>query len=81
LAAADLTLEEVMRLRGSDPRKVAIAAAIRAQTTISLGWLAERLRLRSAANASQQIRRHRLQPPRLAKPLANWCKRLSEIAA
>ena len=36
------------------------------QTTVDKKWLAEHLSLRSAANTSQQIRRH---PPKLAKAL------------
>jgi hypothetical protein len=35
-------------------------------------WLAEHLHLRSAVNASQQIRRHRRQPPALARKLQKW---------
>ena len=59
LRAAKLTAEELVRLPGSDPRKVALASAIWEQTTVSQAWLAEHLHLRSAANASQQIRRYR----------------------
>jgi hypothetical protein len=35
-------------------------------------WLAEHLHLRSAVNASQQIRRHRRQPRALARKLQKW---------
>jgi len=35
-------------------------------------WRAEHVVLRSAANASQQIRRHRRQPPALARTLQRW---------
>ena len=46
-------------LPGNDPRKVQIARAVRAQTTVSMGWIAERLRMRSAANVSQILKRTR----------------------
>jgi REP element-mobilizing transposase RayT len=59
LRAARLTSEELARLSGSDPRKVALASEIWEQTTVSQAWLAEHLFMRSAANASQQIRRYR----------------------
>jgi hypothetical protein len=37
-----------------------------------MAWLGEHLHLRRAVNASQQIRRHRCQPPALARKLKNW---------
>jgi hypothetical protein len=60
LALAGLREGELDRLPGSDPRKVAIARAVWEETTVSLGWIAERLRMRSAANVSQILRRNRL---------------------
>jgi hypothetical protein len=51
---------------------VAVARAVWEQTTVDTTWLAEHLHLRSAANASQQIRRHRQQPPELSKDLQRW---------
>jgi hypothetical protein len=48
---------ELEALPGSDARKVQIARAVRAQTTVSMGWIAERLRMRSAANVSQILKR------------------------
>ena len=59
LAAAGLTQDEVARLPGSDTRKVAIARLIWEGTTMSQGWVSERLRMGSAANVSQQLRRGR----------------------
>jgi ABC-type cobalamin/Fe3+-siderophores transport system ATPase subunit len=50
---------EMHRLKGSDRRKVAIARVIRQRTTVSMGWLAEHLAMRSAANVSQQLRRQK----------------------
>ncbi len=67
LRRAKLTREELPALPGSDLRKVALASAIWEQTIVSMAWLAEHLAMRSAANASQQIRRYRLAQ---AKPLS-----------
>lgn len=60
LKQAGLTLKGLAALPGSDPRKVAIAHTIRKETTMSLGWIAEHLAMKSAANVSQQLFRHRL---------------------
>lgn len=52
-----LAMEELAALPGSDARKVRIARRIRAATTVRMGWIAERLQMRSAANVSQILRR------------------------
>jgi hypothetical protein len=54
-----LTQKKAARLPGSDAPKVAIARMIWEGTTMSQGWVAERLRMGSAANVSQQFRRAR----------------------
>ncbi len=59
LAAAGLSAGALREIPGSDVRKVAIATAIWQNTTMNMQWIAERLSMRSAANASQQIRRYR----------------------
>ena len=67
LAAAGLDRADLSRLKGSDPRKVALAELLWKQTTVSQEWLAERLKMRSAANVSQLLRRaegHRGKVPR-----------------
>jgi hypothetical protein len=46
-------------LQGSDERKIAIAESIHRNTTVSQGWVAERLRMKSGANVSQQLGRKR----------------------
>jgi putative transposase len=59
-----LAESELEVLPGSDPRKVAIADSIHKSTTTPMSWTAARLRMKSAANVSQQLnrkRRHRLQ--------------------
>jgi putative transposase len=44
-------------LKGSDPRKLALAELLWKRTTVSQEWIAENLSMRSAANVSQQLRR------------------------
>ena len=46
---------DLSRLKGSDPRKVALVELLWKQTTVSQEWLAERLKMRSAANVSQLL--------------------------
>jgi putative transposase len=58
LRAAGLTPDEVRNSSGSDPRKLALAELLWKRTTVSQAWIAERLGMRSAANVSQQLRRH-----------------------
>ena len=45
-----------MNVHRGDMRMLAIAWALRKRTTVSLGWIAQRLGLRSAANAGQRVR-------------------------
>jgi putative transposase len=59
LKAQKLSKELVDRLPGSDKRKVAIAATILNETTVSQGWVAKHLQMKSAANVSQQLTRLR----------------------
>lgn len=56
LAILALSEEELRGLRGGDPRRVELARLIRQETTVSLGWIATRVGLKSAANVSQQLR-------------------------
>jgi len=58
LQAAGLTRGELAALPGSDGRKAAVAKVIWEQTTVSQSWIAEKLFMKSPANASQQIRRY-----------------------
>jgi hypothetical protein len=52
LEVAALSSDELDEVPGADPRKVALARLIWEQTTVSQEWLAERLRMGSAANVS-----------------------------
>ncbi len=57
LKAAGLLAKDLAGLKGSDPRKLALAELLWKETTVSQEWIAERLSMRSAANVSQQLRR------------------------
>ena len=56
LRVAGLEEKKLAGLKGSDPRKVEVARVIRRGTTASLGWIAQRLEMKSVANVSQQLR-------------------------
>jgi REP element-mobilizing transposase RayT len=74
LEKAGLLTSNLTVLPGSDPRKVAIARAIRNQTTVSMSWINDHLFMRSAANASQQIRRNPKSDKTLSAALRTWLK-------
>ncbi|EDY21727.1 protein of unknown function DUF1568 [Chthoniobacter flavus Ellin428] len=57
LSAEGLPEKELAALPGNDVRKVRIARRIRMETTVRMGWIAERLGMRSAANVSQILKR------------------------
>jgi hypothetical protein len=57
LKAAGLELEDLGGLKGTDPRKLALAELLWKRTTVTQEWIADRLSMRSAANVSQQLRR------------------------
>jgi hypothetical protein len=65
LAAAGLDARTLAALPGGDARKVAIARVIRETSTVGMQWIADHLAMKSAANASQQIRRSRRENPKL----------------
>lgn len=80
MAAAGLNTKMMQELPGSDVRKVAIASLIWERTIVSMKWIAENLSMRSPANASQQIRRHRKNPPNLPKALNQWIIQSRNVA-
>jgi len=57
LKAAGLMAKDLPALKGSDPRKLALAELLWKRTTVSQDWIAAKLSMRSAANVSQQLRR------------------------
>lgn len=61
LAAKALKVDlKALGARKSSPEKVKLAALMRAKTSVSNGWLAERLQMGEAASVSQFARRFRL---------------------
>ncbi len=74
LRAAGLKRPDLSRLKGSDPRKVAIARVIWHNTSVQMSWIAEKLAMKSASNVSQQLRRRAIQARTrtLPKTLARW---------
>ena len=57
LEAGGLSIEELKLLTGGDARKAAIAELLWKKTTVSRGWIAEKLSMKSAANVGAAIRR------------------------
>ena len=57
LAAAGLTPADLPAMKGTAPVKVVLAALLWRHTSVPQTWLAEKLHLGSAANASQLLRR------------------------
>ena len=80
LMAAGLEAKELSALMGSDARKVAIAHVIWSQTTVGMSWLAEHLVLKSAANASQQLRRWKCRKMVIPAALREWMKHRGSLS-
>ena len=57
IRAAGLGTKDLERLPRGDPRKVAVGKLVTERTVASCGWLAARLKMRSAANVSQTLRK------------------------
>ncbi len=74
LKSAGLSKDQLATLKGSDPRKVALARCLWENTTVSQGWLAARLMMGSAANVSQQIRRGKRTAPPVGSPLREFLR-------
>lgn len=74
LEAAGLEEEAIARLPGSDARKGALASLLLERTVARQAWIAERLGMRSAANVSQQVRRHRAKAPKLPAKLSKYIR-------
>jgi REP element-mobilizing transposase RayT len=70
-----LSVEDLDRLAGSDPRKVAMAQATHSVTSVSQVWMAERLKMKSAANVSQQLRRLKRGELKLNREAKAWLAR------
>ena len=59
LRCLDLSQADLETLPGCDPRKQAIAWRLSKQTGVRQDWIAAKLKMKSAANVSQQLRRLR----------------------
>jgi hypothetical protein len=57
LKAGGLKQDDLIGLKGSDPRKLLLADLLWRRTVVSQEWLASKLEMKSAANVSQQLRR------------------------
>lgn len=57
LKSGGLEEAELEELKGNDARKVALGKLVWEKTTVSQGWIAQRLMMASAANVSQVLRR------------------------
>jgi REP element-mobilizing transposase RayT len=75
-----MSVKELGEDRRGDWSRVSVAWALAKETSVPHAWIAERLNLKSAANASQQIRRFHLVPEReLPKEVKQW-KRSRNVA-
>jgi hypothetical protein len=79
LGCLGLGPEELIRLNCSDPRKVAIAAGLKRNTSVSLAWISGRLKMKSAANVSQQLRKLAQGGPSLKQSQPALAEKLSGI--
>jgi REP element-mobilizing transposase RayT len=80
LVAAGLDARTLAALPGSDARKVVIARVIRETSTVDMKWIADHLAMKSAANASQQIRRGKQETRKLPKALRRWVNLSRNVA-
>ena len=55
LKKISLTEKDLADLKGSDSRKIFLALFLRQKTTVSNGWLAEHLKIKSASNVSHRL--------------------------
>jgi hypothetical protein len=62
LKETGLSAEDLLKLKGSDERKIRIARAIHTQTSVPQKWTAVKLGMKSAANVSQVLRRKEQKP-------------------
>jgi hypothetical protein len=68
-----MTGDELQQDRRGDWRRSSVAWALAKETSVPHAWIAEKLNLKSAANASQQIRRFHLVPTRrLPREVKSW---------
>ena len=76
LKSAGLTKRDLANMPGSAPIKLALAELLWKQTSVSQGWIAEKLEMCSAANVSQQLRLLEIAEveKQLSKPMRDFLK-------
>ncbi len=67
LLKAKLSQDDLKKLNGSDSRKIFIALFLKKKTTVSNSWLAEKLKMKSAAHVSNRL--NNISPEKLKKNL------------
>ncbi len=80
LVAAGLREQELAKLPANEKRKVELARVIWQRTTVSQGWIAERLKIRQAANVSLALHRKKGGEKSLPVALQRFLK-MQEYAA
>lgn len=73
-----MTDQELSTMIRGDCRRASVAWAIARHTTLSRGWIAKRLKLKNAANASLVIRRFVKSPDRTLPPTVRQWKKLKD---
>ena len=63
LEALGWTAQDLQDRRKSDPQKVRIAARLRRETTMTLGWIAERLCMGAPTYVASLLQRHNQKGP------------------
>ena len=69
LEALGWTAQDLQDRRKSDPQKVRIAARLRRETTMTLGWIAERLCMGAPTYVASLLQRHNQKGPNSGETL------------
>jgi len=79
LECLGLSHDDLDALPGSDARKLAIAFQLSKRTSVRQEWIAEQLKMKSASNVSQQLRRLRDAKRQATSEYSSAAKKLSEF--
>lgn len=76
LKEVKLSRQDLLKLNGSDPKKIFLALLLRKKTTVSNGWLAEQLNMKSACNVSRLLKKSNTQKlnKKLSEKLIRYAK-------
>ncbi len=80
MSAAGLRKKDLEELPANEKRKVAIAGVIWGRTTVSQGWIADRLKMRHAANVSLALHRGKRDMKELPETLQGFLKKQENAA-